>query len=150
MSKPWTDLKTYHQLHDAIEDDFILCDLSLAFQAAKFTGAPPGYVGFGSGGNEGQLVTLLLKNPRAVVLFDEADKAHPDILAALLQVSIRCMRCRWESVYHKLAWTVYKDLRSWFVLCFFSAVEWVCGVWCMMYRMCWWVKIWGHLVGLSE
>lgn len=50
---------------------------------AKFIGAPPGYVGHESGG---QLTRALSECPDAVVLFDEAEKAHPDVLTALLQV----------------------------------------------------------------
>lgn len=57
----------------------------LLTQAAKFIGAPPGYVGYGSA-KEGQLLSLLRRNPRAIVLFDEADKAHPNVLSTLLQV----------------------------------------------------------------
>jgi len=54
-------------------------------QAAKFIGSPPGYVGYSESG-DGQLISLLAKNPKAVVLFDEADKAHPNVLTTLLQV----------------------------------------------------------------
>ncbi len=50
---------------------------------AKFIGAPPGYVGHESGG---QLTRALRECPNAVVLFDETEKAHPDVLTALLQV----------------------------------------------------------------
>lgn len=46
-------------------------------------GAPPGYVGHEQGG---QLTTYLRKCPSAVVLFDEVDKAHPDVLTVLLQL----------------------------------------------------------------
>ncbi|KAG8226018.1 hypothetical protein J437_LFUL004139 [Ladona fulva] len=55
----------------------------LAKQAAKLIGAPPGYVGHDDGG---QLTKSLRKCPRAVVLFDEVDKAHPDVLTVLLQL----------------------------------------------------------------
>ena len=57
----------------------------MCLQVAKFIGAPPGYVGYGSSG-EGALFGLLSKNQKAVVLFDEADKAHSDVLTTLLQV----------------------------------------------------------------
>ena len=50
---------------------------------AKLIGAPPGYVGHDQGG---QLTTQLAQCPNAVVLFDEVEKAHPDVLTALLQL----------------------------------------------------------------
>lgn len=46
-------------------------------------GAPPGYIGHDDGG---QLTKQLRKCPGAVVLFDEVDKAHPDVLTVLLQL----------------------------------------------------------------
>lgn len=46
-------------------------------------GAPPGYIGHEEGG---QLTKRLKKCPNAVVLFDEVDKAHPDVLTVLLQL----------------------------------------------------------------
>merc|ERR1711971_359085 len=46
-------------------------------------GSPPGYVGHEDGG---QLTKRLKANPKAVVLFDEVDKAHPDVLTTLLQL----------------------------------------------------------------
>ena len=62
----------------------------MCLQVAKFIGAPPGYVGYGSSG-EGALFGLLSKNQKAVVLFDEADKAHSDVLTTLLQVCDVCI-----------------------------------------------------------
>ncbi len=50
---------------------------------AKFIGSPPGYVGFEEGG---QLTERLRRNPYSVVLFDEVEKAHPDLFNVLLQV----------------------------------------------------------------
>ncbi len=50
---------------------------------ARLVGSPPGYVGFGEGG---QLTEKVRRKPYAVVLFDEIEKAHPDILNMLLQV----------------------------------------------------------------
>jgi len=65
---------------------FIRLDMS-EFQekheAAKLIGSPPGYVGHEDGG---QLTKRLKANPKAVVLFDEVDKAHPDVLTTLLQL----------------------------------------------------------------
>ena len=52
-------------------------------QVAKFIGSPPGYVGHEEGG---QLTKLLKACPNAVVLFDEIDKAHPDVLTVMLQL----------------------------------------------------------------
>jgi ATP-dependent Clp protease ATP-binding subunit ClpA len=54
---------------------------------ARLIGAPPGYVGFGDGGTgEGQLINDIIKNPNSVILFDEMEKAHPDIFTILLQL----------------------------------------------------------------
>lgn len=50
---------------------------------AKLIGAPPGYIGHDEGG---QLTKRLKTCPDAVVLFDEVDKAHPDVLTVLLQL----------------------------------------------------------------
>lgn len=50
---------------------------------ARLIGAPPGYVGYESGG---QLTEIIRKKPYAVILFDEIEKAHPDIFNALLQI----------------------------------------------------------------
>uniref|UniRef100_A0A670HRE5 ClpB family mitochondrial disaggregase n=1 Tax=Podarcis muralis TaxID=64176 RepID=A0A670HRE5_PODMU len=50
---------------------------------AKFIGSPPGYVGHEEGG---QLTKKLKQCPNAVVLFDEVDKAHPDVLTIMLQL----------------------------------------------------------------
>jgi ATP-dependent Clp protease ATP-binding subunit ClpB len=50
---------------------------------ARLVGAPPGYVGFEEGG---QLTEAVRRRPYAVVLFDEVEKAHPDVWNALLQL----------------------------------------------------------------
>ncbi len=50
---------------------------------SKMIGSPPGYIGFGEGG---QLSEKVRKNPYSVVLFDEVEKAHPDVFNILLQV----------------------------------------------------------------
>ena len=52
-------------------------------QVAKFIGSPPGYVGHEEGG---QLTKKLTESPCAVVLFDEVDKGHPDVLNIMLQL----------------------------------------------------------------
>ncbi len=53
------------------------------FNVSKLTGAPPGYVGYEEGG---QLTEKVRKKPYSVVLFDEIEKAHPDVFNILLQV----------------------------------------------------------------
>ncbi|HBA67810.1 MAG TPA: type VI secretion system ATPase TssH, partial [Lachnospiraceae bacterium] len=50
---------------------------------SKMIGSPPGYVGFEEGG---QLSEKIRRNPYSVVLFDEIEKAHPDVFNVLLQV----------------------------------------------------------------
>jgi ATP-dependent Clp protease ATP-binding subunit ClpB len=50
---------------------------------ARLIGAPPGYIGFDEGG---QLTEAIRRRPYAVVLFDEIEKAHPDVFNILLQV----------------------------------------------------------------
>ncbi|MCZ6833698.1 MAG: AAA family ATPase, partial [Acidobacteria bacterium] len=50
---------------------------------ARLLGAPPGYVGYEEGG---QLTEAVRRRPYAVVLFDEIEKAHPDVFNALLQI----------------------------------------------------------------
>jgi len=52
-------------------------------EAAKLIGAPPGYVGYEEGG---QLTEAVRRHPYSVVLFDEIEKAHPDIFNILLQI----------------------------------------------------------------
>ena len=51
--------------------------------ASKLIGSPPGYVGYEEGG---LLTDAIIKTPHAVLLLDEVEKAHPDILSVLLQV----------------------------------------------------------------
>ncbi|MCC8154653.1 MAG: AAA family ATPase, partial [Tannerellaceae bacterium] len=53
------------------------------FSATRLIGAPPGYVGYDEGG---QLTEAIRRKPYSVVLFDEIEKAHPDIFNILLQV----------------------------------------------------------------
>ncbi|MBF0567093.1 MAG: ATP-dependent Clp protease ATP-binding subunit [Nitrospirae bacterium] len=53
------------------------------FNVSKLTGAPPGYIGYDDGG---QLTERIRKKPYAVVLFDEIEKAHPDVFNILLQI----------------------------------------------------------------
>ena len=51
---------------------------------AKFIGAPPGYIGFDD--NAGQLITKLQEHPNCILLLDEVEKAHPDVLTIMLQL----------------------------------------------------------------
>ncbi|KAL6472029.1 hypothetical protein MHYP_G00206790 [Metynnis hypsauchen] len=73
-------------MHKDVKKGFIRMDMS-EFQekheVAKFIGSPPGYVGHEEGG---QLTKQLKQSPNAVVLFDEVDKAHPDVLTIMLQL----------------------------------------------------------------
>ncbi|XP_074649862.1 mitochondrial disaggregase-like [Tubulanus polymorphus] len=73
-------------LHKDVKKGFIRLDMSEyqeKHEVAKFIGSPPGYVGHDEGG---QLTKALKKQPNAVVLFDEVDKAHPDVLTIMLQL----------------------------------------------------------------
>ena len=68
------------------EDAMIRLDMSEYMErheAAKLIGAPPGYVGFEEGG---KLTEAIRRRPYAVVLFDEIEKAHPDVFNMLLQL----------------------------------------------------------------
>ncbi len=68
------------------EDALIRVDMSEYMEShsvSKMIGSPPGYVGFGEGG---QLSEKVRRNPYSVVLFDEIEKAHPDVFNILLQV----------------------------------------------------------------
>ncbi len=68
------------------EDALIRIDMSEYMEqhsVAKMIGSPPGYVGFDEGG---QLCEKIRRNPYSVVLFDEVEKAHPDVFNVLLQV----------------------------------------------------------------
>ena len=53
------------------------------FSVSRLVGAPPGYVGYEEGG---QLTEAVRRKPYSVVLFDEIEKAHPDVFNILLQV----------------------------------------------------------------
>ena len=68
------------------EASLIRVDMSEYMEAhsvSKLIGSPPGYVGFDEGG---QLSEKVRRNPYSVVLFDEIEKAHPDVFNVLLQV----------------------------------------------------------------
>lgn len=73
------------QLFDS-EDHIIRIDMSEymeKFSVSRLLGAPPGYVGYEEGG---QLSEAVRRNPYAIVLLDEIEKAHPDVFNVLLQI----------------------------------------------------------------
>src|SRR4051812_28394406 len=59
------------------------CEYMEKHSVARLVGAPPGYVGYDEGG---QLTEAVRRKPYAVILFDEIEKAHPDVFHVLLQV----------------------------------------------------------------
>src|SRR5881398_2043883 len=68
------------------EDSLILLDMSEFMEkhtVSRLVGSPPGYVGYEEGG---QLTEKVRRKPFSVVLFDEVEKAHPDIFNSLLQI----------------------------------------------------------------
>ena len=68
------------------ENSIVRVDMSEyreSYSMARLIGAPPGYVGFDEAG---QLTESVRRNPYSVILFDEVEKAHPDIFNVLLQV----------------------------------------------------------------
>ena len=68
------------------EDSIVRLDMSEymeKFAVSRLIGAPPGYVGYEEGG---QLTEAVRRKPYSVVLFDEIEKAHPDVFNVLLQV----------------------------------------------------------------
>ena len=68
------------------ENNIVRIDMSEYMEphsVSKLIGSPPGYVGYDEGG---QLTEQVRRHPYSVVLFDEIEKAHPDVLNALLQI----------------------------------------------------------------
>jgi len=68
------------------EDSLIQIDMSEymeKFATSRLIGSPPGYVGYDEGG---QLTEAVRRRPYSVILFDEVEKAHPDVLNLLLQI----------------------------------------------------------------
>ncbi|HSA06711.1 MAG TPA: ATP-dependent Clp protease ATP-binding subunit [Candidatus Gastranaerophilales bacterium] len=68
------------------EDNIVRIDMSEYMEkhsVSKLIGSPPGYVGFNDGG---QLTEVIRKKPYSLVLFDEIEKAHPDVFNMLLQI----------------------------------------------------------------
>lgn len=74
-----------HSLFDS-EDNMVRVDMSEYMEkhaVARLIGAPPGYVGYEEGG---QLTESVRRKPYSVILFDEIEKAHPDVFNLLLQI----------------------------------------------------------------
>merc|ERR1712127_706224 len=68
------------------EEAIIRIDMSEYMEkhtVSRLVGAPPGYVGYDEGG---QLTEAVRRNPHSVILFDEVEKAHEDVLNILLQI----------------------------------------------------------------
>jgi ATP-dependent Clp protease ATP-binding subunit ClpC len=60
-----------------------MSEFSERFTVSRLLGSPPGYVGYGEGG---RLTEAVRRTPYSVVLFDEIEKAHPDVMSILLQI----------------------------------------------------------------
>lgn len=78
--------KLFSQNFFESSDSFIRVDMSEFMErhnVSQLIGAPAGYVGFGEGG---RLTEKVRRNPHSLVLFDEIEKAHPDIFNILLQI----------------------------------------------------------------
>ncbi|KAH1016587.1 hypothetical protein HUJ04_007783 [Dendroctonus ponderosae] len=76
------DMSEFQEKHE-VDEQLNSVDCVRPTEVAKLIGAPPGYIGHDDGG---QLTKKLKTCPDAVVLFDEVDKAHPDVLTVLLQL----------------------------------------------------------------
>ena len=86
------------------EDALIRIDMSEymeRFASSRLVGAPPGYVGYEEGG---QLTEKVRRRPYSVVLFDEIEKAHPEIFNMLLQVLDARLMAHWSSSPVKRRW----------------------------------------------
>ena len=78
--------KTLSEAMFGSENSLIRVDMSEYMEkhaVSKFIGSPPGYVGFEDGG---QLTEKIRKAPYSVILFDEIEKAHPDVFNIMLQI----------------------------------------------------------------
>ena len=76
----------FHELYDGNERHLIRIDMSEYSEqhsGARLIGAPPGYIGHDEGG---QLTEAVRRRPYTVVLFDEVEKAHPQVITLLLQL----------------------------------------------------------------
>ena len=75
------------------ENNMVRIDMSEymeKYSVSRLIGAPPGYVGYDEGG---QLTEAVRRKPYSVVLFDEVEKAHPDVFNVLLQVLDKIYQC---------------------------------------------------------
>jgi ATP-dependent Clp protease ATP-binding subunit ClpA len=83
------------QLAHTLGIEFVRFDMSEyqeRHSVSKFIGSPPGYVGYGDGSaGSGMLINTLEKSPHCVLLFDEIEKAHPDVYNIFLQMMDRGM-----------------------------------------------------------
>ena len=83
------------QLAQTLGIEFVRFDMSEyqeRHSVSKFIGSPPGYVGYGDGSaGSGLLINTLEKSPHCVLLFDEIEKAHPDVYNIFLQMMDRGM-----------------------------------------------------------
>jgi ATP-dependent Clp protease ATP-binding subunit ClpB len=78
--------KALAEFRTGSEENVIRLDMSEYMErhsVSKLIGSPPGYVGYDEGG---QLTERVRRQPYSVILFDEMEKAHPDVLNALLQI----------------------------------------------------------------
>ena len=82
--------ETAKQLSEIMSMELIRFDMSEYQErhtVAKLIGAPPGYVGYGEGGQgSGLLINKLEEHPNCILLLDEIEKAHPDVSNVLLQI----------------------------------------------------------------
>ncbi len=79
-------VKALTEYYFGSEDNLVRIDMSEyqeKFTVSRLIGSPPGYVGYEEGG---QLTEAVRRKPYSVILFDEIEKAHPDIFNTLLQV----------------------------------------------------------------
>ncbi len=60
-----------------------MSDFGEKHTVSRLVGAPPGYIGYNEGG---ELTSKIARNPQSIVLFDEIEKAHPDVMNILLQI----------------------------------------------------------------
>ena len=79
---------------------------------SRLIGSPPGYVGFDEAG---QLTEKVRRRPYSVVLFDEIEKAHPDVMNILLQILDEGRITRCAGSYRQLRkYRRYHDQQRWF------------------------------------
>ena len=85
VGKTYLAKRLAHEMFDN-EDHIVQIDMSELMEGhsvSKLIGSPPGYIGYNKGG---KLTEAIRRNPYSVVLFDEIEKAHPDVIHILLQI----------------------------------------------------------------